>query len=165
MIEKDENTLLEAVARLTPQWLAGFFDGEGCVSVYTLAQNGKPTMKVNITQADYMLLALIALKFKHVSGPNLKQHKKLKSKVWELVWTRQGCEEILLYLKDHVILKRKQVELGLAMLETFPGSGNQISASALARQQEIELTMRQLNGSRVRVDSPYRGDSAEGGAL
>lgn len=159
MIITEDNELLEIAARVTPQWLAGFFDGEGCVSVYTLANANVPSFKVNLTQANLRVLTVIASHFKHCSGPSLKRHKRHKSDVYELTWTSRGCLEILEYIKDFVVIKRKQVELGIEMAKLFQDIHNApryLSRENVERRRAIEQEMRRLNGSRERVTRVQR---------
>lgn len=58
---RNEDTIA-ALPRITPEWLAGFFDGEGSVSA-ELAYNKYATVTITLTQKDPKILALIMLKY------------------------------------------------------------------------------------------------------
>src|SRR5260221_774776 len=148
MVDMENNELLEIASRMTPQWLGGFFDGEGCVCIRRHNGTGW-ILRVNLTQANHPLLLDVARTFKASYGPYTKTRKtKLgkESTCYEIGWAnRESLVQILNVLKDHVIAKREQVELAIEFLGTGVGQGNKFSTEVLYRRYEIMERMRAIN--------------------
>ena len=120
------NNLLDHKDRITPQYLAGLFDGEGCVSV-GLTNNGTPRLRVSISQKNPYILHLISF---FLSANIYKQSDKKKKCSWhQIVWTGAQAIPFLEYIKDHVIIKKDLVENGLLLAQLFKYNTN-IKSSA-----------------------------------
>ncbi len=103
--------------RITIQWLAGFFDGEGGVSIYKSAQGWRS--KATLTQNDKSLLEAIKVRFPefHFDGPRRKWGLKLDGthkQGYEITVHGSLYLSVLLEaLKPLVIRKLMEVEVGL----------------------------------------------------
>jgi|SRR5467141_2490950 len=109
--------------RITIQWLAGFFDGEGGVSIYKSSQGWR--VKVSITQNDKSLLEAIRVKFPQFHFGTVKNKRGLK-----LDGTQRDGHEItvdggpsvsvfLETIKPFVVRKLMDVEIGLEFCATL----------------------------------------------
>lgn len=108
----DLDRLLETTVRLTPQWLAGFFDGDGCVYAEVTKYN-YPYVNVSISQVDPGIISLIAIKYGGKMGdPSFRKGLRPYHRVG---WHGKDAKPILEVLKDYVICKKRQVELGLEL--------------------------------------------------
>lgn len=136
----ESDVLLDFVARLTPQWLAGFFDGEGCVC--GLYSNGYPYLTVTIPQKEPGILAIIALKFP------TKVRYVSQNKNHVLHYAGRKALPLLEFIKDYSIVKRKEIELGieLASLLVDSRSNDNIlrSEESLERRTAIVEELRSL---------------------
>lgn len=98
---------------LTPQYLAGLFDGEGSIGVYGLS-NGKKSLRLQVTivQKDPTILALIAMKFNkcRIYESDRKSHS------YSLEYRGEDARDILDYIKDYCIIKYSQIILALQYL-------------------------------------------------
>jgi hypothetical protein len=145
-----------ALERLTPQWLAGFFDGEGCVTV-TMSGVKNPRVMVSITQGDLNLLNAIWSKFCHpVTGclykPARKNRRGDEYPVWMLHFTGKSVLPILTTIQPYVILKRKLVDWGIemAILTSTRGStgrGVGLPTHITARRHELMRLVKSENSS------------------
>lgn len=141
-LEKSELDI--ALERLTPQWLAGFFDGEGCVSA-SMSGVRNPRLIVHITQSDHNLLTIIGLKFSGngcLYNPIRKRAQKEKRPCWILSFGGKSCLPLLEYIAPHVILKRKLVLWGIEMAKLTAergkcGRGNSLPKNVMDRRQEL----------------------------
>lgn len=153
MIDKDENTLLEAVARLTPQWLAGFFDGEGCVHA-SLDPRGRTYIKVQLNQKDPIILGLIGLKF----PPSYTRARSVPTKSGGtttghmLSWEGYIALDFLSYIKDHVIVKRKLVELAIEFCDHIGTVGSKMTEDTRRTRMSIYSQIKQINTVSRAVD-------------
>lgn len=95
-------------------WLAGFFDGEGCVTVLRPTR-GDPLSQVDLCQKNIGLLQAIQEKYEGTIGycyniPPIK-------------WFSRDITKILNPILPHLVLKRGRADLALQMLDTMPGRG------------------------------------------
>jgi hypothetical protein len=144
----NQDRLLDVVARLTPQWLAGFFDGEGCVSPKIEHHGTIANVRASLTQKDPTILALIGLKFPgaHFSVKNRTiASGKATTVTHELMYTGASCQAILEYIKDHLIVKKEQVLLGLEMCKLVTYTGGKLSESERAKRIDIAEKIRAIN--------------------
>ena len=137
----DENydEILEAAARLTPQWLAGFFDGEGCVITNKRKHNLPYGVIVQLTQKDAKLLALIALRFPGAVGPHVNNWGANRSNCYYIKWHGRFAIPFLEVIKDHVIVKRKQVGAGLELAKLTKPKGwcGGVTEREASRREEL----------------------------
>lgn len=107
------DNMINYVNRITPEYVAGLFDGEGCVSS-SLNNHGNVRLRVTITQKSPYILQLIGIKF-----PGTLQKHNGKSSWYSLIWTGSMCVPILEYIKDHVVIKHALVENGIKLAQLF----------------------------------------------
>lgn len=106
---------------MTDEWLAGFFDGEGCISgamVFTATKyikNPRVHLQITITQKDRGILEKIQEKY----GGSIRQHTK-GSKCWSIRWIgKTEMKNILCILAPYCICKKEQVLLALRFVDTL----------------------------------------------
>ena len=127
----EQNEILEAAARVTPQWLAGFFDGEGCVHAGYDCRNGLVRLIVSIAQKDILPLTLIKLKFmRYCSGPNRARNHTVSS----ITFTGRNCIPFLNFIKDYVICKRTQVEDAIELANLINDTPSSVSDENATRR-------------------------------
>jgi hypothetical protein len=125
---RDED-IIEALPRISVEWLAGFFDGEGSVSVQ-ISYSAYATVSVTLTQKDAKILALVMLKY---NAGNVKSYKGANGATCHR-WRVRGksAEQFLTEIAPYTIVKRRQIEKALELLK-FVGKtdlnslGNRIS--------------------------------------
>jgi hypothetical protein len=140
-LEKSELDI--ALERLTPQWLAGFFDGEGSISV--VRHRGMPALAVNITQCDLNTLAIIGMKYGAGREPIKKpRRKETYSSAWVLQFGGKSALPLLEAIQPYVILKRKLVNWGIEMAKLHGKSGGnrrnikgKMDPAVRARREEL----------------------------
>lgn len=125
-IKFDFKDAQELGSRMTPDYLAGFFDGEGSVTACGRGFDRVPTIQVNLTQTGLhglLLLAMIASRFG--GGPYEKKRPSIKN--WEpcyrCTWTGSSAKPFLEYIKNSVILKKKLVDSALDFIELLGHRG------------------------------------------
>jgi len=132
--------LVIATERLTPQWLAGFFDGEGTVVAFRRHSkaDGIFTIQVALYQSDVKILSLIAMKFPGVFlGPTATK-KDARRPVYELRSCGQKTIPFLESIKDHVICKHRQVVAALAIAKMMEGRvGGGSGTDYLSKEERI----------------------------
>jgi len=147
---------------ISPQYIAGFLDGEGHVTILKRNQYTRyPSygLHVGFTNRDLRVLNAI----KSVYGGNLFQKKRYKaahSSAFELrIGKRSDVERLLSDVLPYLIIKREQAEIGLAFLQLrrvkmevtlkrgkswplFKGNESDIEARAQMKQQLSVLNAR-----------------------
>ena len=149
--------ILEKIARMTPQWLAGFFDGDGhvsvCRTVVNPARNMYLRLKCTFTGTDSGTLSLIASIY-GLRGPYLKKSKKYKHNVYELGLTGKHCATLLRKILPYVVIRRKQVELALKFDEVMHiGSGCRLTEEQARQGIEIRWQISELNGAGRKLEA------------
>lgn len=137
---------------LTPQWLAGFFDGEGYIGVAwnktrrsfypraTVSNTHLPTLKVIQAQFGGSL---------HRSyGPNGKNQRKCYS----LHWGHKSVRQLLETIAPYLVTKKEQAELLLANWNW--DKPNWVHLTDEQRDQRVRLAsdLHELKGKRFEME-------------
>jgi hypothetical protein len=100
-------------------WLAGFFDGEGCITSSSVYQKGKYEIfprvyiQISITQKDRNILEKIQNEY----GGTI--HKDNKNCFHLRITGKKNMKNILLSIYPYSICKKEQIELALEFIETM----------------------------------------------
>ena len=114
--------------KVTPEYLAGLFDGEGCIDVQRMyPKNGKGRLyvrpRVRMCMADnarFLAAALHAEFGGHICSR--KAGKRNQQNSWSVEWLSKGnMRHILNLILPHLILKAEQAKLVLWWLDNASG--------------------------------------------
>jgi hypothetical protein len=99
-------------------YLAGYFDGEGCITVLKTNQGAYPQLRVFIVSSDKGVLELFSKAFSQVIYEVTKTHLgngRLKRRIYR--WSVSGSRAIpiLRALEPHLISKRDQARAVLSV--------------------------------------------------
>ncbi len=101
---------------LTLAWIAGFFDGDGCVAVGTNGPSKLPYLSLSVLQISYDDKCPITLEVfhKYLQG---KLYQCTDTRKW--MWSISGRQaaECLKKLLPYLVGKRAQAELGIQLGE------------------------------------------------
>jgi hypothetical protein len=100
---------------VTPQWLAGFFDGEGCISCTVAGKARRVILRLSLVNTDYALMRLIATQY-HGQFVYRKAAKATWKRACHVVWTNTQATELLKQIGSLLMLKRRQAELAQEFL-------------------------------------------------
>jgi hypothetical protein len=134
---------------ISTEYVAGFFDGEGCVNIST-DRYGKPYLRILVVNTDVSVLE----KFKEKWGGDISHNKRQKenwkrSFTWRL--SHYKAIEFLAELEPHLIVKKKQANLAISFYETKPGKGTKWSDEMLQKANAIIDQIRMANKKGVEV--------------
>jgi hypothetical protein len=155
-----QDKLLDVVARLTPGWLAGFFDGEGSVSTKLEHGGTVRTLRVCLYQKDPTVLCLVSLKFPGAnfgSQTRVIQSGKATTKGHSLEWVGNKAQPFLEYIKDHSIVKKELIALGLEMLKHTTYVGGKLNDQERASRMQVAEKILQIN-RKSRETTPIEGE-------
>lgn len=146
-------------------YVAGFFDGEGCISAQAYYQKGKYekypriTMQINVTQSSIEVLEFI----QKVFGGNIKLHIKESDK-WKNCYrlTITGRDKMKFFLEsilDYSIVKKDEIILGLELVNTF----REDNLGCVALPESVHEIRRNIYNKLIhrKPKVPTRGDSCE----
>jgi hypothetical protein len=140
---------------LSPQYLAGFFDGEGMVSICYVRKRiwkSDPTKKtfgfravVGIANTHKPILELIKQEF----GGDMYLNKRTNPN-WQPVWAwkltgKNAQIKFLQFIEPFVVVKRQPVLLGLQYLSTVGKIGSRTSQDDWDTRIAIHDQLRKLN--------------------
>ena len=112
--------------RITTQWLAGFFDGEGSI---VLAKNHRRDyIRVTIAQNDRSLLEAIRLAYPEFC-PVAKNRGN--NRCYFILLNGRNAKRFLTDIEPHCIRKHTQVQLALEFIETIDWARGQKTSDAL----------------------------------
>lgn len=124
-----------------PEYIAGFFDGEGCISA-RVNNRGQVIVTISIVQKGAHVLREIKDYFEYgclrrMSGESRKTHN---------LWSYQvlGSEQKLDFLRiiyPHLIVKREQTELAIKLMTRFVDMGNPRSAKIPKDEKEVRVEL------------------------
>lgn len=133
-----DSDVIESVPRITSQWLAGFFDGEGSVIVQ-LAYDKYATAGVTLTQKDAKILALIMLKY---DAGELQPYKGVNGAICHRLRLRgRTAEKLLRDIAPFCVVKRRQVERALEVINLLGST----SAESLEKRKTLCDEIKTLN--------------------
>ncbi len=128
--------------RITPEYLAGFIDGEGNMRLYSGFSKQSPTSlraEVAITNTNRNILDLIQIEY---GGKILKRSNKLRP-IYRLYWSSlDAIKPLLDIISPYLILKRHHAEL---LLEYLGRHNSQSRSKITERDREIANLIVQLN--------------------
>ena len=120
---------------MTPQYLAGLFDGEGCIDVQRMYPKAgrnrlyvRPRVRMCMTDSARFLADALHAKFGgHICTRKGKQNQQNS---WSCEWlSGDAIRYILNLILPHLILKREQAKLALWWLDN--ASGRQVRDTRL----------------------------------
>ena len=135
-----DGDVIEAVARLTPQWVAGFFDGEGSVSAEK--SGASYTVRITITQKDPKILALIALKYGN--GGMMSYHGANGAVCNRVRWAGRSALPFLRDVVPHVVVKRRAVEKAIELLELVSHTAERLTDEDNSRRKQLHDEIKAL---------------------
>jgi hypothetical protein len=97
-------------------YLAGFFDGEGSVSITRKKTKGpmpQHVLQVSVAQIDLRPLSLLREAF----GGNIYPQGKAKRNCWAWMVAAQKARPVLQGLLPYLLVKKRDAEIGLAFLD------------------------------------------------
>ena len=128
---------------MTPEYLAGLFDGEGCIDVqrcYPKEGKGRlyvrPRVRLCMADSSRPLMVLLHKAF----GGNIttrKAKKKNQQDSWSLEWLNgEAMKTLLGTMLPHLILKVEQAKLALWWLDNATGRSSQVGFMGMEQARE-----------------------------
>ena len=127
--------------KLDPQWLAGFIDGDGCIT--TALNGGRRVPQVDISQKDVRILEVIQ---EHYGG-YLSKHAT--NNVHHLKYLGSSVRGILNAILPYLVMKTRRATWALEMLEHFPGSGNRLTETNIAERNRLAALIMEANQNAI----------------
>ena len=124
---------------MTPEYVAGLFDGEGCVTIH----QSNRIFKLRCTIAMTCLSILEKLKTKY--GGSIHQCKGTNKPVYHWQIYTESAKQFLVDIAPHVQVKQAEVELALNFVEVCIGRrGYKLSPDELNLRSEYKSRLQRL---------------------
>lgn len=144
---------------LSKEYIAGLFDGEGCVNITISGKNRQATLRVMIVNTNRSILELVQSQYGgqiyEMYGP--RTHPKWKQS-WQLRLFRSYALNLLKDIRPFVYIKTNQIELAIMFeefmdspdrLEGFKNSYGSIShrrtTKTIEKENAFKMAMSELN--------------------
>lgn len=137
MLQNDDMVLV--IPRITTEWVAGFFDGEGSAS--SRLSGNSFSVDVSITQKDPKILILILMKY---PGGNLSTKNSKLGTCYQMRWRGRTALPLLHAIKDYVIVKQRIVELCIELLNLVNETNIRIDEDNLSKRAKLSEKIRTL---------------------
>lgn len=113
---------------MSPEYLAGFFDGEGCIDcqyMYPKQAPGvfyvRPRLRIGLADVGRAVLEDLQKTFGgHLYRRAGQNDAQSASTSWELL-TQQGVKDVLGMITPHLVIKRQQAQLVMWWLDNASG--------------------------------------------
>jgi hypothetical protein len=143
------------------KWLAGYFDGDGCLHAYASGKNKWATMKANIACADYDTAGIETLA-KNFGG-TIHSLCGGRAAQWNLCLSPSKANHFLSYFAKHLVTKRDQAYfvLGCAKMghyhdgERIEAILKQLKQTHLHRLNEPKLAVDELLSQVKNIPAPW----------
>ena len=133
---------------ISPQYAAGFFDGEGCINVSSCRTS--LLIRTLVVNTNLEILEL----FKETWGGTIYQNKKGKEH-WKQAYTWKLSYQLAYkFLQDiypFLVVKAPQAEAAFIFYDNSPGKGKQRTEEALKLTLEAIDTIKNFNKKGVTV--------------
>lgn len=126
--------------QLSAEYIAGFFDGEGCVQIKNPRHGPGRVhlLSVSISNTYKPILEIIQRQYGGSLLPNRRIAKGLTG--WDLYWSARKAEIFLRDVYPYLVVKKEQVLFAFKFLETvslYRGPHDSVSTSVLAIREEL----------------------------
>lgn len=128
------------MTKLEKAWLAGFFDGEGCIHPISYKKKGPTGIRITLGQKFPNVLYYIKglLKFGQV---NLRNNRRTHS---FQVANKTQCQRFIEIILPYSIVKRKQLEIGLQYIKLIGSVGYPATKENHIRRIELAKELKRL---------------------
>ena len=137
---------------ITPQWFAGFFDGEACVSFYTYERKRNKTstsryrvfrVTVQLANTHLPTLKLIHNKFGGTWHKIPKKSSK-HTQAYVLCWAQNKAITLLKEIYPFLITKREQVSVLLAAWKPGNRGSTKLTSETVAQRMQAISKLQEL---------------------
>lgn len=126
------------MSQVSPQYIAGLFDGEGYVGIRRRNDTKNTSYRCQVEIANTNRNVLEEISAQHGGVIRLKKNKDAHCWYTLNFYTNKDSKEILELIKDHVIVKKDQVDLALACMEgTAPMHQGEWRLKAMKRVDHV----------------------------
>jgi hypothetical protein len=102
---------------ISAEYLAGFFDGEGCINIAVRGRAKQVVLRIMLVNTDYEFLKEVQSEY----GGRLSRRQHKAKPHWKpfccVTWTNNHAARFLGVLAPYLRVKRKQVDLAIEFLE------------------------------------------------
>lgn len=140
---------------ISPQYLAGAIDADGCVSVVKMAQTvrGKSLRydaRLQLTNTNLHFLESVQAQYGgHIKVANRGINTSPKWKIgYHLCWGTKSSESVIRQILPYLIIKKARAELALQLRSTmghYVGQGGKLPQETIEKRESIFLEMKRLN--------------------
>lgn len=129
----------DSLVNISPAYIAGLFDGEGCVSV-SVRKDGRLNFQVKITQKDRSILDIIANALGYGVVWFQGEHHDLR------LFSADDISRFIETVLPYSIVKRSQLILMHELVQTIDPTRRPVTECVWNRRREIAAQIRALKG-------------------
>jgi hypothetical protein len=130
---------------VNPSYLAGFFDGEGCVKSFIVSTH--PQIMLEIAQKDPSILYHIQEYLGY--GKVQVIHSRGRESHQLRIYGRDRVRQTIRLIYPHSIIKKQQLELGYRLAGLIEGPGERVSKTKARQRMDLHHALREAKRGRV----------------
>lgn len=137
-------------------YIAGLFDGEGCVSIYAKYDEKNDrryhALNVSIANGNSAVLRWVQARLGGRLNNNGVGGKGAARDCWSLRWSNTQTVEFLTAVLPYLIVKREAAEIGLEFRKTVTAKVDcrtGIPAGVIGRREQLHERLAAINGYRL----------------
>lgn len=129
-------------------WAAGFFDGEGCISIIHTGKGLRHYLQIAAAQADLRPLYILQSLF----GGTLKPHSQSTNRpVFYWTTTCKQATQVIAELQPYLVVKREQADCALEFSKTV-GFGRKATDELRQQREEFRKRLAALKHVKHKLD-------------
>lgn len=130
------------IMNITPEYLAGFFDADGCVGIYRRGGNSYQVCVAiaNSGKHGRVICNHLTDKFGGTVTTTKAKSTAHRDVFWFKLNGKSACKRFLTYIRDYSIIKKDQIELCLDFIAWREGKGRYIKSD-----DEIDYMREQMD--------------------
>ncbi len=139
---------LEQLTRLNIDYIAGFFDGEGCINIsksglrVVFTNNRKDILRE--IQFYFSDILEVSSKIGVVGKKVRKKEDNAKTECYQLVYWSKNAEDVIALLKPYLRIKKREAELALRFRLTYGVKGIKLSNKTISIRNKLINICHQL---------------------
>jgi hypothetical protein len=151
----------EQIGRITPQWLAGFFDGEGCITAWIDRKDYRKhifmRVSVELSQKNELLMGAIHSLYPEANLCRcISRFRGKKFTAWKLVWHGKKAIRFLADIIPFLICKKDRAELAYEFCSLIAKHSDWVGKRTTAVHHEVREKRNAIAQEILRINGTYK---------
>ena len=143
-IRQPRRATIPSLSEVDRAYIAGVFDGEGCICITTRNQRRYHSLRITVTNTHQGLIRFLHERLGGCVSPHSAREKCRPT--WTWVAPDQRSENILVLLQPFLLVKKHQCELALEFRRLVKSAGHRLTIEDRRCRENLRLQLIRMNG-------------------